>query len=128
MNKKIIKTDRAPAPVGAYNQGAIANGNFVFTAGQIPIDPVTNKVIEGTFEEQVARVLENIKAILEDAGTSMDNLVKLTVFMKDLNNFSKVNEVFNQYLSENAPARSAVQVSRLPLDVEIEIEGIAVLP
>jgi len=128
MNKTIIKTDKAPAPVGAYNQGTIASGNIVFTAGQVPIDPSTGKLIEGSFEKQVERVLDNISAVLKEAGTSMKNLVKLTVFMKDLNNFGKVNEVFQRYLGDTAPARSAFQVSRLPLDAEIEVEGIAVLP
>ena len=128
MNKTIIKTDNAPAPVGAYNQGTIASGNIIFTAGQIPIDPSTNKIVDGPFEKQVEKVLDNISAILEEAGTSMKNLVKLTVFMKDLNNFSKVNDVFDAYLGDTAPARSAFQVSRLPLDAEIEVEGIAVLP
>ena len=127
MNKTVIRTDDAPAPVGAYNQGIITKGTFVFTAGQIPIDPETNKLIDAPFEDQVERVLENIKAILEAAGTSLDNLVKLTVFMKDLNNFSKVNEGFEKYFTdENAPARAACQVGKLPLDAEIMIEGIAV--
>ena len=128
MNKTIIKTNKAPEPVGPYNQGIIARGALIFTAGQIPIDPDTNKIIEGTFEEQVERVLQNIKAVLEEAGSSMDNLVKVTVFLKDISNFGKVNDVFRKYFGDDAPARSAIQVSKLPLDVEIEIEGIAVLP
>jgi 2-iminobutanoate/2-iminopropanoate deaminase len=124
MENRSILTENAPVPIGPYSQAILA-GDFIFTAGQIPIDPSTRKVVEGDIQAQTRRCLENIKAILETAGSSMDKIVKVTVFLKDMNDFGKVNEVYAHYFDENKPARSAVQVARLPLDVMVEIEAIA---
>ncbi len=128
MTRKIIRTDKAPAPVGTYNQAVEVSGKLLFTAGQISINPETNEVIKGEIKEQTRLCLNNIKGILEASGTSMDSLVKLTVFMIDLSNFAAVNEVFAEFFPENPPARSAVEVSGLPKGLDIEIEGIASIP
>lgn len=125
MKKQIISTPLAPAPVGPYQQGVRA-GNLVFTAGQIPLDPRTNTLVTGSIEDQTRCVLENLKAILEAAGTSLDRVVKTTVFLRDMNNFQAMNAVYAQYFrTDIAPARSTVQVARLPKDVAVEIEAIA---
>lgn len=125
MEKQIIKTDKAPGAIGPYSQGIII-GELVYTSGQIPLNPKTGEMAE-SIEEQTAQSLENIKAILEEAGTSMNNVIKTTVFLDDMNNFSRMNEVYGTYFTENKPARSAVQVARLPKDAKIEIEVIATL-
>ncbi len=125
MEKQIIKTDKAPGALGPYSQGIII-GELVYTSGQIPLNPKTGEMAE-SIEEQTAQSLENIKAILEEAGTSMNNVIKTTVFLDDMNNFSRMNEVYGTYFTENKPARSAVQVARLPKDAKIEIEVIATL-
>jgi 2-iminobutanoate/2-iminopropanoate deaminase len=125
MTKHIISTLSAPAPVGPYQQ-AVRTGNLVFTAGQIPLDPQTNQLVTGGIENQTQRVLENLKAILEAAGTSLDRVVKTTVFLHDMNDFPAMNAVYARYFSTaTAPARSTVQVARLPKDVAVEIEAIA---
>lgn len=125
MEKQIIKTDKAPGAIGPYSQGIII-GELVYTSGQIPLNPKTGEMAE-SIEEQTAQSLENIKAILEEAGTSMNNVIKTTVFLDDMNNFSRMNEVYGTYFKENKPARSAVQVAKLPKDAKIEIEVIATL-
>jgi 2-iminobutanoate/2-iminopropanoate deaminase len=122
--KKIVKTGQAPNPVGPYNQAIIANG-FVFTAGQIAIDPATNQLLPGGIQEQTRRVLNNLKAVLVAAGTDLKKVVKTTVFLKNMDDFSQMNEVYAEFFTANAPARSAVEVSRLPKDVLVEIECIA---
>ena len=124
MENRSVLTDKAPKPIGPYSQAVIA-GDFIFTAGQVPVDPATNKVVEGDVQAQARRSLENIKAVLEAAGSSMNKVVKVTVFLKDMNDFAQVNEIYAQYFTENKPARSAVQVAKLPLDVMVEIEAIA---
>lgn len=125
MQKKIISTDKAPAPVGPYQQ-AVCVGNLVFTAGQIPLNPKTGALITGSIEDQTRQVLENLKAILIAAGSSLDNTLKTTVFLKDMNDFPQMNAVYAEYFKEAiAPARSTVQVARLPKDVSVEIEAIA---
>jgi 2-iminobutanoate/2-iminopropanoate deaminase len=125
MKRQIITTNRAPAPVGPYQQ-AVRTGNLVFTAGQIPINPETNEVLTGSVEEQTRQVLENLKALLEAAGTSLDRAVKTTVFLRDMNDFPKMNSVYATYFTAaTAPARSTIQVARLPRDVAVEIEAIA---
>jgi 2-iminobutanoate/2-iminopropanoate deaminase len=127
MTPVAITTSRAPAAIGPYSQ-AIRAGNLVFTAGQIPLEPSTGQVVRGGIAEQTARVLENLKAILEEAGSSLDKVVKSTVFLKDFSDFMAMNAVYGNYLGKNgapAPARSTVEVSRLPKDVLIEIELIA---
>lgn len=124
---KAISTPDAPEAIGPYSQAKVANG-FVFTAGQIPLNPKTGKLIEGDFSQQVYQVLSNINAILKAAGTDAGRAVKLTVFLKDFSNYAELNEVFTEFFSgTEPPARSALQVSKLPLDAEVEIECIAAL-
>lgn len=126
MTRSIITTDKAPAAIGPYSQG-VRVGNLIFTAGQIALDPATQQVITGGIAEQTKRVLENLKAILEEAGTSLDRVVKTTVFLKDLGDFATMNAVYSEYLEsdDGAPARTTVEVARLPRNVLIEIEIIA---
>ncbi len=123
--RTVIHTDKAPAAIGPYSQG-VCCGNLIFTAGQIPIDPATGKLITGSFEEQVNQVLHNLSGILSSAGSSLDQVVKFTVFVTDLGNFPVLNQVFAQYFKEDPPARSAVQVAALPLGAELEIEAVAI--
>ena len=125
VEKTVIKTENAPSAVGTYSQG-ISTGNIIFTAGQIPLDPSTGEVIEGDFKTRVRRVLLNIDGILVEAGSSLSNAVKLTVFMTDLSRFSELNEVFLEFFEKDPPARSALEVSKLPLGVDVEIECVAV--
>lgn len=125
--KKIISTNRAPAAIGPYSQAVIVNG-FVFVAGQIGLVPGNRKMITGGVEAQAKQALDNLTAILEEAGTSLDNVVKVTIFLKDLDHFQQVNEVYAKYFTADQPARSTVQVSRLPATADVEIEAIAVLP
>jgi 2-iminobutanoate/2-iminopropanoate deaminase len=127
MSKAAIQTNNAPAAIGPYSQG-IRLGNLVFTAGQIALDPVTQQVVAPGITEQTTRVMENLKAILEAAGSSLAQVVKATVFLKDFNDFAEMNAVYGAYLAPqgvSAPARSTVEVSRLPKDVLVEIELIA---
>lgn len=124
MNKKAIQTEKAPKPIGPYSQ-AIQAGNFLFLSGQIPIDPTTEELVKGDIQEQTQRVLENIKGIMESQGLGMDDIVKVTIFLKDLRKFSQVNELYGTYFSKTPPARSTLQVSDLPRGAEIEIDAIA---
>jgi 2-iminobutanoate/2-iminopropanoate deaminase len=127
MSKAVIATNQAPAAIGPYSQ-AIRVGNLVFTAGQIALDPATQQVVAPGITEQTTRVLENLKAILEAAGSSLAQVVKATVFLKDFNDFAAMNAVYGVYLAAEGvapPARSTVEVSRLPKDVLVEIELIA---
>ena len=124
--KEIISTPNAPAAIGPYSQ-AIKAGNLLFISGQVPLDPATGEVVEGDITVQTRRVLDNVKAILAEAGADFSNVVKTTVFLKDMNDFVPMNRVYAEYYPENCPARSAVQVGRLPKDVSVEIETIAVL-
>jgi 2-iminobutanoate/2-iminopropanoate deaminase len=126
MEKKVVFTEKAPKPIGPYSQAIIA-GNLIFTAGQIPIDPATNQVVQGDIKEQTRRVLENLRAILESVGATFDDVVKVTIYMKDLNEFSAMNEVYSEYFKNSPPARTTVEVSRLPRDVKIEIDLIAIV-
>lgn len=121
---KIIETKKAPAAVGPYSQ-AIEVGNLIFTSGQLPIIPQTGDLISDNIEKATQRSLENIKEILEAAGSSLDKVVKVNIFISDMSNFSKVNEVYAKYFTKNKPARSCVEVSKLPKDGIIEIEAIA---
>ena len=125
IERTVIKTEKAPSAVGTYSQG-ISTENIIFTAGQIPLDPSTGEVIEGDFKTRVRRVLLNIDGILVEAGSSLSNAVKLTVFMTDLSRFSELNEVFLEFFEKDPPARSALEVSKLPLGVDVEIECVAV--
>ncbi len=124
--KQEVKTDKAPKAIGPYSQGIIANG-FVFASGQIPLDPATGELNTGTIEEQTRLVLKNVGAVLEAAGSSYDKVVKCTVFLQDMNDFSKMNQVYAEFFKAPFPARAAVQVARLPRDVKVEIEAIAVV-
>ena len=125
VERTVIKTENAPSAVGTYSQG-ISTDNIIFTAGQIPLDPSTGEVIEGDFKTRVRRVLLNIDGILVEAGSSLSNALKLTVFMTDLSRFSELNEVFLEFFKKDPPARSALEVSKLPLGVDVEIECVAV--
>ena len=122
--KNVIATDRGPKAIGPYSQGIQANG-FLFVSGQIPLDPRTQQIVEGDIAKQTERVLENLKGIVEAAGTSLDRVVKTTVFLKDLADFAAMNEVYGRYFTANPPARATVEVARLPRDVRVEIELIA---
>ena len=125
MNKNIIKTDKAPLPIGSYNQGIVSNG-FIFTSGQVAIDPVTGKLIKSSFKDRVEQVFTNLENILKASGSDLSNVVKFTVFLTDIKRYTEVNEVFNSRLDEaSAPARSLVVVSGLPAGTDIEIECIA---
>lgn len=125
MDKKIVKAKGAPAPVGPYNQ-AVVIGNLVYTAGQIPLDPVSGQMVGTNAGEQAQQVLKNLKAVLEAAGSSLPKVVKTTVFLKDLNDFNAMNEVYAKYFdAATAPARSTIQVARLPKDSLVEIEAVA---
>jgi 2-iminobutanoate/2-iminopropanoate deaminase len=125
-NQKIF-TDKAPKPIGPYSQGIIVDGRFVYTAGQVAIDPATNQIVEGDIKVQTRQVLKNVDAILHAAGTSMDAVVKTTVFLKDFNDFAAMNEVYAEFFSTAAPARSTVEVARLPRDMKVEIEAVATI-
>lgn len=123
--KKIVSTTAAPAAIGPYSQGNVF-GNLLFTSGQIPLNPETGEIVGTTIEEQTEQVFKNIQAILEEAGSSFDKVLKTTVFIKDMNDFAKMNGIYANYFSEGSyPSRSAIEVARLPKDVLVEIETIA---
>ena len=123
--RKIVSTDKAPAAIGPYSQANIF-GDFVFTSGQVPLDPATGDIVGTTIEEQTRQVFKNMKAILETAGSSLDKVLKTTVFIKNMNDFGKMNEIYAEFFTEGSyPSRSAVEVARLPKDVLVEIETIA---
>jgi 2-iminobutanoate/2-iminopropanoate deaminase len=121
---KIVKTDKAPGAVGPYSQ-AVITGNLVFCAGQIPLDPATGNVVAGGIEEQTRRVCENITGVLAAAGTSIARVVKASVFLKDMNDFAGMNKIYAEYFKSDFPARSTLQVARIPKDCLVEIEVIA---
>lgn len=124
MSKKIIKTNKVALPIGPYNQG-VSIGNLIYTAGQIPLDQ-TGHMVGGGIKEQTEQVMANLKAVLEAAGSSLDKVVKATVFLKDLNDFAGMNEVYGKYFkSDTAPARSTIQAARIPKDSLVEIEAVA---
>ena len=122
--REVISTDRGPKAIGPYSQAIRANG-FVFISGQVALDPKTNQLIEGDIRVQTERVLENLKGILEAASSSLDRVVKTTVFLKDMSEFAAMNEVYGRYFPSNPPARATVEVARLPKDVRVEIDLIA---
>ena len=124
--RRIIATDGAPAAIGPYSQAIVANG-FVFTAGQVPFDPHTMQLVEGGIGVQTDQVMRNITAILRQAGADLNTVVKTTVFLRDMNDFAGMNEVYARHFGDHKPARSTVQVARLPRDVAVEIEAVAVV-
>jgi 2-iminobutanoate/2-iminopropanoate deaminase len=124
--KKEVKTDKAPKAIGPYSQGIVANG-FIFASGQIPIIPASGELQTGTIEDQTRQVLQNLSAVLEAAGSSLQDVVKATVFLQDMNDFSRMNAVYQEFFKAPYPARAAVQVARLPRDVKVEVEAVAVL-
>lgn len=130
MTKQVIRTDSAPAPVGPYNQAIVATGKMLFVSGQISIDPATNQLVhDGDVAKQTELVMSNLAAILKTAGVTFEDVVKTGVFLKDMNDFATVNAVYARYFDEaNAPARACVEVARLPKDVLVEIDCIAVIP
>ena len=123
MDNIVIETLDAPEVVGTYSQG-IKSGNLVFTSGQIPLNPKTGELINGDFKSEISQVLTNLNAVLKSGGSSLKKAIKLTVFLTDLSYFPQVNEVFKEFFPENPPARSAVQVSALPMNAKIEIEAV----
>ena len=126
MKLEQVSTNNAPKAIGPYSQGIKANG-FVFCSGQIPANPATGELVTGSITDQTRQCLSNLKSVIEAAGSSMGNVVKCSVFLKDMNDFAEMNEEYTKWFKEPAPARAAVQVARLPKDVGIEIEAIAIL-
>jgi 2-iminobutanoate/2-iminopropanoate deaminase len=124
--KEIVFAKKAPVAIGSYSQ-AVKAGGFVFVSGQVPIDPATGELVGETVEEQTRQSLENIKAILTAAGVSLDKVVKVSVFIKNMDDFEAVNKIYSQYFAERFPARVCVQVAKLPLDAKLEIEAIALV-
>ncbi len=123
-HRHVVSTTEAPGAIGPYSQ-AITAGDWVFCSGQIPLDPASGQLVEGTIEDQTRRVLDNLAAVLEAAGSSLNHVVKTTIFLADMNDFAAVNAIYGEYFKTDPPARSTVQVARLPRDVRVEIEAIA---
>ncbi|MBE0670464.1 MAG: RidA family protein [Anaerolineales bacterium] len=126
MNKKVVQTDKAPKAIGPYSQ-AICTNSMVYTAGQIALDPATMELVAGGIEEQTRQVLNNLRSVLEASGSSLDLVVKTTVFLKDMNDFPKMNTVYAEYFGENPPARSTIAVAGLPKGGMVEIEAVALI-
>ncbi len=124
MKKEIINTTHAPKPIGPYSQAVLA-GNMLFVSGQIAINPETNQMVTSNIEDETKQVMANIKGILKEAGLDFGDIVKTTIFVKDLNNFAKINEIYGSYFTADFPARETVEVSRLPKDVNVEISVVA---
>lgn len=122
--KKVIQTDNAPAAIGPYSQ-AVRAGDFLYVSGQIPLDPTSGEVVSGGVEEQTDRVLKNLQAILEEAGADFTNVVKFSIFLKDIEDFGVVNKIYGSFLEEPYPARATIEVSRLPKDVLVEMDVVA---
>jgi 2-iminobutanoate/2-iminopropanoate deaminase len=127
MALTIVSTKKGPAAIGPYNQAVVAPQSLIYTAGQIPLDPVTGEIVAGDISVQTRRALENLKAILEAGGSGLDLVVKTTVFMKDLGEFAAMNVVYAEFFTQNFPARSTIEVARLPRDARVEIEAVAVV-
>ncbi|MHA2248872.1 MAG: RidA family protein [Candidatus Kariarchaeaceae archaeon] len=125
--KEVIHTDKAPKAIGPYSQG-IKVGNFLFTAGQIPLNPETNSLNNANIEDEVNQIMRNLSEVAKAAGATLENVVKTTIFVKDLSLFSKINEIYGKYFTENPPARSTVGISELPLGVNVEIDMVIYIP
>lgn len=126
MDKKIISTSKAPAAIGPYSQGIMA-GNMIFTSGQLPMDPKTGEMIQEDIKSEARQSLTNLKEVLEEAGATLEDVVKVTVFIKDMNQFGDINEVYGEFFNTHKPARSCVEVARLPKDANVEIEAVAII-
>jgi 2-iminobutanoate/2-iminopropanoate deaminase len=126
MTREVVSTEKAPKAIGPYSQG-VKTGNLLFCSGQIPFNPDTGELLTGSITEQTAQCLSNLKAVIETAGSSMSNVVKVTVFLKDMDDFTEMNAEYAKWFNKDPPARAAVQVARLPRDVGVEIEAIAIL-
>ena len=124
--KKIVTTEKAPKAIGPYSQAVVHNG-LAFLSGQIPVDPMTGQLVEADITIQTTRVLDNLTAVLEACGSSLDQVVKTTVYLTDIREFAEMNEVYGKYFSQNPPARSTIQAARLPRNVRIEIDAIAIM-
>ena len=124
--KKIVATEKAPKAIGPYSQAVVHNG-LAFLSGQIPLDPVTGQLVEADITVQTTRVLENLKAVLDACGSSLEQVVKTTVYLTDIREFAEMNEVYGTYFSQNPPARSTIQAARLPRNVRVEIDAIAIV-
>ncbi|MGH2569399.1 MAG: RidA family protein [Bacteroidota bacterium] len=122
-----ILTDKAPNPIGPYSQAILVDGKFLYTAGQVAIDPATNQVIEGDIKAQTRQTIKNVEEVLKAGRSSLNSVIKTTVFLKDMNEFAAMNEVYGEFFSESKPARSTVEVARLPKDVKVEIEAVALV-
>lgn len=126
MEKTIIKTEKAPAAIGPYEQG-IRAGSLVFSSGQIPINPETNELVTGSIEEETRQVLKNLSEVLQAGGSSLDNAIKITVYLKDISEFARMNEIYQSFFAKNKPARSCVEVSGLPKGVSVEMDAVAIV-
>jgi len=126
MKRSIIQTDKAPQAIGPYSQ-AVKVGDFLFVSGQIPIDPQSGQLVTGDIQMETKQVLENLQAIIREAGATLSDVVKTTIFINDMDNFGLVNEIYGRYFSDDPPARACVEVSRLPKDVNVEIEAVVYL-
>jgi 2-iminobutanoate/2-iminopropanoate deaminase len=126
-NIRKILTEKAPAPIGPYSQAVLVDGKFLYTAGQGPMDPKSGKLVEGGIKEQTRQVMKNLEAILLAGGASLASVVKTTVFLKDMNEFTAMNEVYAEFLGAAAPARSTIEAARLPRDIRVEIEAVAIV-
>lgn len=126
MKKKYIATEKAPSAIGPYSQGIIA-GNIVYTSGQLPIDPESGELLKGDIEKETKQCLENVKAIIEEAEGTLADIVKVNVYVTNMDNFSRINKVYGEYFADHKPARSLVEVSKLPQNGDIEIEAIAII-
>lgn len=127
MRKEPVIPPKGPSPVGPYTPGIVAEGKLLFVSGQIPIDPESGELVEGTFEEKVRRALLNLLAVVESAGGSAENVVKVTVYLRDISRYPEFNRIYSEVFGDSKPARSVVEVSNLPKGAEIEVEAIAVL-
>jgi 2-iminobutanoate/2-iminopropanoate deaminase len=126
-NVQKIHTEKAPTPIGPYSQAILVDNKFLYTAGQGPMDPISGKIVEGGIKEQTRQVMKNLEAILIAGGASLTSVVKTTVFLKDMNEFATMNEVYAEFLGAAAPARSTIEAARLPRDIRVEIEAVAVI-
>jgi 2-iminobutanoate/2-iminopropanoate deaminase len=127
MPAQVIRTEKAPAPIGPYSQAISVAGRFIFSAGQIAIDPTSGQFVQGDIKAQTRRVLENLKAVLEAGGSGLEEVVKTTVYLKSMEEFAAMNEVYAEFFAASAPARSTVEVARLPRDAKVEIDVIALV-